>query len=262
MKPVTDKKTFWKFIWAIIVTTPQNIQRGNVNAAFDKMIGEKCVFKVCGKSVILDGKWLGYAMGSYIRPDYFLPPHFVLKPGMTVVDLGATAGDFAILAALVCDRVIAVEAKADSVEEMKKNAELNQCSDKIIAIHGIVGPKSGFSTDTEKGGEGEIFRKHLENNPPMPPHISLNDLLSRYNIDKVDFLKMDIEGSEFDLFSRDTEWLPKVDKIAAEVHSKFGDLNLLAEQLRKHGFEVSLVVDKGKTTVYGIGKELLYARRV
>ena len=59
-----------------------------------------------------------------------------------------------------------------------------------------------------------------------------------------------------------TEWLPKVDKIAAEVHSKFGDLNLLAEQLRKHGFEVSLVVDKGKTTVYGIGKELLYARRV
>ena len=252
MWSVADNKTFWKFVWSLFITLPTNLKKQNVNAAFDKMRGYQCVFHAFGKRIIIDGKWLGYAMGSYIRPDYFLPPHYILKEGMTVVDLGASGGDFAILAALFGGKVIAIEAKGSEIKELIENAKLNNCADRIIALHGIVGAGSGCAN--EKGN----FRRILKDNPP--PVLNMNEVLK--DVEKVDFLKMDIEGSEFDLLSNNTKWLAKVDKVSAEVHSEFGDINWLKETLEKHGFEVTLVIDNQKSTHHGIGKELMYARKL
>jgi hypothetical protein len=57
----------------------------------------------------------------------------------------------------------------------------------------------------------------------------------------VDFLKVDIEGFEFDLFSGDIGWVRNVEKIAMEVHPDYGDVSALKSTLEKAGFRVWLL---------------------
>ena len=57
------------------------------------------------------------------------------------------------------------------------------------------------------------------------PTISLKDFVNEYNIDKIDFLKVDCEGGEYEVFNEENyEWIMKnVAKIAGEFH--FADIN-------------------------------------
>ena len=51
------------------------------------------------------------------------------------------------------------------------------------------------------------------------PAISIDTVLSKYNVATIDILKIDIEGSEKDLFERNFEkWLPKVKVLVIEIH--------------------------------------------
>jgi len=51
------------------------------------------------------------------------------------------------------------------------------------------------------------------------PAITIPELMSRYGIDKLDLLKIDIEGAELELFSNgDLFWLERVTTIAIELH--------------------------------------------
>mgnify|MGYP003978902101 FL=1 len=68
----------------------------------------------------------------------------------------------------------------------------------------------------------------------------MNKILSRHNLKVIDFLKIDIEGSEFDLLNRDTAWLSTVKKIAMEVHPEFGKVENLKTKLESEGFFVSI----------------------
>ena len=49
--------------------------------------------------------------------------------------------------------------------------------------------------------------------------ISMNNFFKQYSIDKIDILKIDIEGSEIQLFTDDIRWLERVKEIVIEVHS-------------------------------------------
>ena len=59
---------------------------------------------------------------------------------------------------------------------------------------------------------------HFENDPPI---LTMTEIFRLHGLEKIDFLKIDIEGSEFDLFINNNEWLKNVDKIAMEVHQEF-----------------------------------------
>ncbi|MCU7617496.1 FkbM family methyltransferase [Chryseobacterium sp. PBS4-4] len=49
--------------------------------------------------------------------------------------------------------------------------------------------------------------------------ISVNTIIKENNFDKIDLLKMDIEGSEKEVFSKNyEEWLPKVKMLIIELH--------------------------------------------
>jgi FkbM family methyltransferase len=57
--------------------------------------------------------------------------------------------------------------------------------------------------------------------------------------DRIDFVKLDIEGAEFDIICDDRDWLQQVDNIAMEVHPRFGNPARVIEALRHSGFQVS-----------------------
>jgi len=209
------------------------------------MGGKTRNFTFCGSQIRLDGRLFAGAREIYGRKIYFALPGFSLKPGDVVIDLGANAGVFTTLAALVAAKVVAVEAQSEFTGEIRSNAARNGCSHKVSIEFAILGAGSGYFSDPERLKAGSHFSE-------MPPAISMGELLDRHQIRIVNFLKVDIEGSEFDLFSGDLEWLSRVEKIAMEVHLEFGKVDHLVEVLEKHGFHVRLL-DNDQHMVNRIG---------
>ena len=236
---VLDFKSFFQFALLIFFNIRSVFRDKNLGVPSKKMWGRPCRFRVFGKEILLDGKYLGYASEIYARKVYFALPNFRLKDGDMVVDLGADGGVFSILAAKFASRVIAVEAQKDSISELKRNAELNNCLDRINVILVVVGPRSGVVKDNPQFRDISV--------------LEMRKLIGDFK--KVDFLKIDIEGSEFDLFSKKEDWFSKVHYIAMEVHNSIlsddvvipgGDIQGIVENLEGAGFDVKLMDIDGR----------------
>ncbi|HUY20585.1 MAG TPA: FkbM family methyltransferase [Candidatus Binataceae bacterium] len=167
----------------------------------------------------------------YARGVYFVLPDFRVRPGDTVVDLGANVGLFTLLAARIGASAIAVEAQSEFLGEIQANLARNNCHATVLL--GLVGAESGVVSRPGGLSGGSHYKDE-------PPRIELNELFALQHVKQVNFLKIDIEGSEYALFSKNTEWLSRVDKIAMEVHPGFGRLSTITESLSNHGFEFQL----------------------
>lgn len=69
--------------------------------------------------------------------------------------------------------------------------------------------------------------------------VSMMDVIKQMNIDHIDLLKMDIEGSEFEVFDESAEqWIDKVDVLIIETHNKFrpGCEERVFAMMTRHGF--------------------------
>ena len=241
-----DAKTTIFFYKAILTSIPQIIRDKNFGVPHSKMRGKPCVFKFFGKKILLDGVAFGYAGEIYIRKCY-THPSFTIQNDDTIVDLGASIGPFSIAAALLGKKVIAVDINKESLEKLKEQAKLNNCLDKIKIVLGAVGPNSGMCIDQIK----------------KVPALEFNQLLKENNVSRVDFLKIDIEGSEFDLLENNNGWLQKVKKIAMEVHPAYGNPKKLKEILQGHGFNVDLKDLNGKIVdnITDVAGGYLFAKR-
>jgi hypothetical protein len=121
---------------------------------------------------------------------------------------------------------------------MRANFSANGVADRVNIVWGIVGAKSGLVTDLSVRRSGSHYFKEA-------PVLSMAEIIRSQRLGRIDFLKVDIEGSEFDLFSGEPEWLRVVQKIAMEVHCNFGAPEYLVRILKNFGFEVSLVENRG-----------------
>jgi len=75
--------------------------------------------------------------------------------------------------------------------------------------------------------------------------ITVEELMKTYQIQHVDFLKMDIEGAEFGIFSDSVRWLDGVDNLAMEVHNTVGNPEEIIQRLQQQGFRVKWLDDAG-----------------
>ena len=86
--------------------------------------------------------------------------------------------------------------------------------------------------------------------------ISLSECIEKYDIEKIDFLKMDCEGAEFEIILGLTdETLKKIKKMSIEVHMMRKEFAVedLMEFLQQHNFTVNI-----KSTFYEM-TSMLYA---
>jgi FkbM family methyltransferase len=212
------------------------------------MEGRDYVFTISGKRIVLGGQYFGRATELYARGVYNVLPEFRLRDGMNVVvDLGAHIGDFSILAAKFAKKVIAVEADSAFIEIIRENARLNGIEDRVIPVCGVIGARSGMFADPTI--QERVFHGNV------PPSISFRSLLEENNVREVDFLKIDIEGSEFDLFKNEMDSFTNVKLIAMEAHVPFlsgdievpcGDIQELKSIFERAGFKVWLVDVNGR----------------
>jgi FkbM family methyltransferase len=231
------------------------VRAGNTEPLAATLAGTACRLNVDGRRVCLDGSQLAGAREIYGRRVYEALPGFAVTSGDVVVDLGANVGVFTTLAATRAARVIAVDAQMGLLRTLERNVAATGVRDRVTVIHGLVGATTGVLSDPEARHRSPDF------GGVEPPIYTLRDLFAAQGVDRVDLLKMDIEGAEFALFA-ETSWLPTVQRIVMEVHAAFGDPDALAEGLRAAGFDVTLLDDDLRRLDALAGRNgYLYARR-
>ena len=117
--------------------------------------------------------------------------------GGVVVDIGANIGTFAIYAGQYANKVYAIEPERHNLEALKNNIALNNMEENVIALPYGISDYKGTAVIHDSGGGSSIkddgaFGAEIE-------VMSLNDLFTLYNIDSVDVLKIDVEGSELEI---------------------------------------------------------------
>ncbi len=135
-----------------------------------------------------------------------------LKPNAVIIDLGANIGSISIpICKLKNDvRVIAVEASSVMYGYLKKNIELNgiiNCEILNKAVWVNSESEVPFYVPDEQYGKGMIDMNKSSGNFELVKTISLDDLCKLYQLEKVDFIKVDIEGFEYFAFKGGAELL-------------------------------------------------------
>ena len=89
--------------------------------------------------------------------------------------------------------------------------------------------------------------------------LDIKRILSDNNLDKVDFLKLDIEGAEWGLFEvLDSDTINKVDKWAIEFHTFYYNPNVPIEQRAKSLWQFLQILELFSTNGYTIKYEHLH----
>lgn len=182
---------------------------------------------------------------NLIRKDY-LRNGIALRPGDTVVDVGANIGSFSVLAASIVGpegRVIALEPVGETSRRLEENIALNRlgnvrCRRAAVdaecgVLHIRTGGKSAYATAHASGAPEE------DEAVEAVECLTLARVFEEYRIDRIDLLKLDCEGSEYGIIETLTPDLAaRIGQIAMEVHPIEGrSYRAFGEALRGLGFD-------------------------
>jgi len=143
-----------------------------------------------------------------------------------IIDAGANIGLASIYFAnrFPNAQIIAIEPEASNFELLIQNTKYYtnvQCYQ--IALSN----KSGQSLTVKDNGIGhwgfsvESASNKVPNNQTISS-ISLNQIMEQQQLQKLDLVKIDIEGHELELFETNTaSWLPKTHQLVIETHDAF-----------------------------------------
>ena len=137
----------------------------------------------------------------------------------TIIDCGANIGlaSLYFLSKYPGARIIALEPEAENYKLLQRN--LTNYPNVTCLKKGIWNKSSLLKvTNTEKGNLAFMVEETTEDTIHTIEGISVADLMKEYGIKRIDILKVDVEGSEEQVFLSNVDWLPKVGMIFCEIH--------------------------------------------
>jgi FkbM family methyltransferase len=147
----------------------------------------------------------------------------------TIVDLGANIGLSAIFFGLRYPkaRILCVEPDGGNFYAMASNVAA--LGDRVYKVQGAVWTRDGvvsLRTEDTHGQSLGAWGVQVGETASAPGHrvtcYTLETVLRMAMFDKVDILKVDIEGAEREIFSCNMErWLPRVNMVIMETHDRF-----------------------------------------
>lgn len=144
----------------------------------------------------------------------------------TVLDIGANIGLFTELAIRKgANKVISVEINDKAIDIFE---DIHSGRENVRLVKKAVYDKTGeikIHTDPNNSLVGSVFQDHTDglSETVIVPAISIDDLISEFDLEEVGLIKIDVEGSEYAIFdgmSDDT--LGKLNNIILEFHDNFG----------------------------------------
>lgn len=114
-------------------------------------------------------------------------------------------------------RIIAIEPEETNYELLCKNTENIK---NILALKtGLWNKEVNLEIKDIGLGKFGFIVEEVEEGKGIKSE-SINSLMLKYNIEFIDILKLDIEGSEKEVFEKNNEWLKKVGILVIELHDR------------------------------------------
>ena len=133
----------------------------------------------------------------------------LLKPGMTVIDVGANVGVYSILAEKRVGnngQIWAFEPSRESFDRLLRNLELNGCQHVNAVQIGLSDQPHGCAALLSDRGYGDAYR-YVASSSQVAIAFSeaitlttLDEYASENGITNIDFMKVDAEGGEYRVF--------------------------------------------------------------
>ena len=202
----------------------------------------------CDQAILRDGTPLQHPGGKdgfistlleiWYEQAYTPPGFYTPRPGDVVVDAGANVGLFAIWIARRNPRcrVVALEPFPENYACLTENLRSAACPS-VTAYPIALGGRSGESVIVS-GGRRSLDHRIVPGAGAEEGSavriVSLKDLLHLVHSDKIALLKIDIEGSEYDVFEgMEAGAVDGVERMAIEYHEHLrpGVLALLRDRL-------------------------------
>jgi FkbM family methyltransferase len=199
---------FVRFIWNIHLKHDEKIMKKRQTFEI-KTFGNYAHIKIGRYKLILDrrefhdfGMLKTFESGRIYEPEVSSYIIKNLKSGETFMDIGANNGYFTVLAANLVGpngKVISVEPNPNSFQRLLHNIEINNLSNVIllnIALSDYDGKTTLYlNSDSEDGLASLIKSEQFE--PFAEVEVKRFDHL--FEEEKIDILKMDVEGAEMDV---------------------------------------------------------------
>jgi FkbM family methyltransferase len=201
-----------------------------VNARRERLIEQKFGVKYIFTLFPPDMLWNDYGE----RVD-FLP-----KENDLVVDVGAYIGDWSVIVGKYYKaKVIAIEPSLMPFKLLLKNIQLNGLNNQIVAVNCAL-----FSEDKEipmgfiNSSDYAFYGKQDQSTSKISAKTLDTLLLKELNVSKIDLIKIDTEGAEYEILKGAMETISRLKpKIIVEVHSD-KLRNDVIETLRANGYEL------------------------
>ncbi|HZZ28917.1 MAG TPA: FkbM family methyltransferase [Pirellulales bacterium] len=205
----------------------------------------------------------GYVVNEIFKKRRYDYPGFQIQPTDTIVDIGANMGVFVLWAARQAPqgKVIAIE-PTSAIDVLRLNLARNGITN-VAPVQAAAGNDGGtFEIVTYPGFN--IVNHHAGWQPKMwtkffiwllyrkyqsapvterAPVKSLRKILDENGVSRVNYLKCDCEGGEYEIFRElDDDTFARIDKIAMEFHEYAPDQHRseLIELLNRNGFRVEV----------------------
>jgi FkbM family methyltransferase len=162
-------------------------------------------------------------------------------PPSTIVDCGANIGLTSVFFKnkFPSAKVIAIEPEKRNFEILSKN--LHHYPDVILCNNAIWSRTTKLKIeDNGKGNWAFVVKEVDDNETGTIEAISLKDVMEQNHLAVIDILKIDIEGSEKELFESDCDyWLSRTKVIMIELHDRMkpGASKSFFKALCKYNFD-------------------------
>lgn len=171
-----------------------------------------------------------------------------LQLGDVVLDLGAYCGLSSISfskAVGAAGKVYSFEPDQENYAALCKNIEMHGATNIVPINKGVWASSTKVSFQNEGNlGSSIVSFTNRRSSAHSVEMLSLDDFVKTYNVQKVDFIKMDIEGAEFEVIQSAKKMLSMMSpKIIIEPHIVNGQslLESVCDQLQRIGYVTEIL---------------------
>ncbi len=210
-----DASPGWQFDSALIRPEPY----WQLRAAIWRAVKERC------PTHLFDLPWLGgtrarmplgsdlsvalFTLGQF-EPNMFHELTSMLRAGDVFIDVGANEGLYSLLAASIVGHeglVLAIEPSPRELQRLHENVTLNAFEDRVVVVETALSSVAGWSQFTiahaEHGGQNALAHQFSQTSGAAAritmTTLTLDMLTHRLPGRVPDFVKIDVEGAEYDV---------------------------------------------------------------
>ena len=175
---------------------------------------------------------------------------FTPKGGDVVIDIGAHIGLYTIISSKQVGntgKVVAIEADPDNFEILKRNIALNNLTNVLPLNYAVFSAKTKIKLYEQsasfKYNSVMLTRANTKNENYAEVNAdTLDNILKQNGVNQVDWIKIDVEGAEFEVLKGSIETLSgKNMSLLVEIHNinDPSHYNNVIELLKHHNYEMT-----------------------